>query len=112
VGGLPAHAAGSPRLKRMQRSRHGRVAESRYGGPGARTGRAKQRAFMIAALPEGDDLGELRELLRTAGAGVVGQAVQHRDDPHPNSYLGPGKLRRSRSWPSPPTRTSSRATTS
>ena len=47
---------------------------------------------MIAALPEGDDLSELRELLRTAGAGVVGQAVQHREDPHPNSYLGPGKL--------------------
>src|SRR5439155_5854434 len=76
----------------MQRSRHGRVTESRYGGSGPSTGRAKQRAFMIAALPEGDDLSELRELLRTAGAGVVGQAVQHREDPHPNSYLGPGKL--------------------
>ena len=39
----------------MQRSRHGRVTESRYGGSGPSTGRAKQRAFMIAALPEGDD---------------------------------------------------------
>ena len=29
--------------------------------------RARQRAFCIAALPEGDDLSELRELLRTAG---------------------------------------------
>jgi GTPase len=76
----------------MQRSRHGRLAESRYGDPGLRAGRAKQRAFMIAALPEGDDLSELQELLRTAGAGVVGHAVQHRDDPHPNTYLGPGKL--------------------
>ncbi|HEX4807012.1 MAG TPA: GTPase HflX, partial [Conexibacter sp.] len=41
---------------------------------------------------EGDDLSELRELLRTAGVAVVGQAVQHRDHPHPNTYLGPGKL--------------------
>ncbi|MCW3049690.1 MAG: hflX [Solirubrobacterales bacterium] len=47
---------------------------------------------MIAALPEGDDLGELSELLDTAGVGVVGQAVQHRELPHPNTYLGPGKL--------------------
>jgi GTP-binding protein HflX len=75
----------------MQRSRHGRTVESRA-GQAARPGRAKQRAFMIAALPEGDDLGELSELLDTAGVGVVGQAVQHRELPHPNTYLGPGKL--------------------
>lgn len=55
-------------------------------------GRAKQRAYLIAALQEGDDLSELRELLRTAGVAVVGQMVQHRDKPHPNTYLGPGKL--------------------
>jgi len=47
---------------------------------------------MIAALPEGDDLSELRELLRTAGVAVVGQEVQHRDTPHPNTYVGRGKL--------------------
>ena len=56
------------------------------------TGKAKQRAYLIAALETGDDLSELRELLRTAGVAVVGQAVQHRDKPHPNTYLGPGKL--------------------
>jgi GTP-binding protein HflX len=56
------------------------------------TARAKQRAYLIAALETGDDLSELRELLRTAGVAVVGQAVQHRDKPHPNTYLGPGKL--------------------
>ncbi len=43
-------------------------------------------------LEQGDDLAELRELLRTAGVAVVGQEVQHRDQPHPNTYLGPGKL--------------------
>ena len=47
---------------------------------------------MIAALESGDDLSELRELLRTAGVAVVGQSVQHRDRPHPNTYIGPGKL--------------------
>jgi GTPase len=49
---------------------------------------------MIAALPEGgvEQLGELRELLLTAGVATVGADVQHRDQPHPNTYLGPGKL--------------------
>ena len=55
-------------------------------------GRAKQRAYAIAALPEGDDLSELSELLRTAGVAVVGELVQHREQPHPNHYLGSGKL--------------------
>jgi GTPase len=57
-------------------------------------GRARQRAFLIAALPEGepDELVELSELLRTAGVAGVGKTVQHRDRPHPNTYLGSGKL--------------------
>ncbi|MGO9882069.1 MAG: GTPase HflX [Solirubrobacteraceae bacterium] len=57
-------------------------------------GRARQRAFMVAAVPAGDDehLAELDELLRTAGVASVGGLVQRRDRPHPNSYLGPGKL--------------------
>jgi GTP-binding protein HflX len=59
---------------------------------GAQAGRARQRALMIAALPDGDDLSELQELLRTAGVATVGQLVQHRERPHPNTYLGPGKL--------------------
>jgi len=56
------------------------------------TQRARQRAFCIAALPEGDDLAELGELLRTAGVAVVGEMVQRREQPHPNTYLGPGKV--------------------
>jgi GTPase len=76
----------------MQRGRHGRTEPTPPDTGVALEGRPKQRAFCIAALPEGDDLSELRELLRTAGVAVVGQAVQHRDLPHPNSYLGPGKL--------------------
>jgi GTP-binding protein HflX len=77
----------------MERSRNGRTTPTRNGAsPNGTTGRAKQRAYLIAALEAGDDLSELRELLRTAGVAVVGQAVQHRDKPHPNTYLGPGKL--------------------
>jgi GTPase len=75
----------------MDRSRHGRTAVTPSQEP-APQGRARQRAFCIAALPEGDDLAELRELLRTAGVAVVGEAVQHLDQPHPNTYLGPGKV--------------------
>ena len=75
----------------MQRTRNGRAGEHRAADV-ASSGRAKQRAFCIAALQDGDDLSELRELLRTTGVAVVGQMVQHRDKPHPNTYLGPGKL--------------------
>lgn len=42
--------------------------------------------------PEGDDLSELKELLRTARVAVVGESVQHREMPHPRTYLGSGKL--------------------
>jgi GTP-binding protein HflX len=75
----------------VQRSRNGRQAQTQ-GPNGSTPGRARQRALMIAALPEGDDLAELQELLRTAGVATVGQLVQHREHPHPNSYLGPGKI--------------------
>jgi GTP-binding protein HflX len=54
--------------------------------------RARQRALCVAALPGGDDLRELGELLRTSGVAVVGELVQHRESPHPNTYLGPGKV--------------------
>ncbi|HYM45502.1 MAG TPA: GTPase HflX [Solirubrobacteraceae bacterium] len=55
--------------------------------------RARQRALCIAASSEGGDLAELGELLRTAGVAVVGELVQRREAPHPNTYLGPGKVR-------------------
>ena len=75
----------------MQRSRQGRITPT-ITPNGQAEGRAKQRAFCVAVLEEGEDLSELHELLRTAGVAIVGNAVQHRDQPHPNSYLGPGKL--------------------
>src|SRR5207245_4577929 len=81
----------------MQRSRNGRSAPTgvgaRNGGHGLNDGqRARQRALCIAAAPDGDHLAELEELLRTAGVASVGELVQRRDQPHPNTYLGPGKV--------------------
>jgi GTPase len=81
----------------MQRSRNGRTAvtpsAAELAGDGTQQSqRARQRAFCIAALQDGDDLAELGELLRTAGVAVAGEMIQRREHPHPNTYLGPGKV--------------------
>jgi GTP-binding protein HflX len=81
----------------MDRSRNGRSAvtpkRAEWTANGSQPSqRAAQRAFCVAALPEGEDLAELGELLRTAGVAVVGEMVQRREQPHPNTYLGPGKV--------------------
>jgi len=77
----------------MQRGRHGRKRQSSLDGHHP-PGRARQRAYLVAASADGgdDQLAELRELLHTAGVADVGALVQRRDHPHPNSYLGPGKI--------------------
>ena len=77
----------------MERGRSGRNVPSGASRNGAEpTQRARQRAFCVGALAEGDDLQELGELLRTAGVAVVGEMLQRREQPHPNTYLGPGKV--------------------
>jgi GTPase len=79
----------------VQRTRQGRSDASQPAANGQRPqGRARQRAYLIAALPDdhGHELAELRELLRTAGVAGVGELVQRREHPHPNTYLGSGKL--------------------
>ncbi|MGA2926110.1 MAG: GTPase HflX [Solirubrobacteraceae bacterium] len=75
----------------MQPDRDGRL-QPAPATPGQR--RARERAYLIAALSDRDEpeLAELRELLRTAGVAGVGELVQRREQPHPNTYLGPGKL--------------------
>ena len=67
---------------------------SEAGDAGRQKGRARQRAYLIATSAESGqhDLLELSELLRTAGVAAVGEMVQHRQHPHPNTYLGSGKL--------------------
>ena len=75
----------------MQRDRHGRRSESRY-GEGIHNPRARQRALLVAVAPEEPSLGELRELLRTAGVAVAGELTQRRARPDPDRYVGKGKL--------------------
>ena len=59
-------------------------------------GAEPERGFVLAVLPQGVDaaqeLGELKELARTAGVELVGELVQHRSRPDPRSYVGKGKL--------------------
>src|SRR2546423_758854 len=80
----------------MERSRNGRRAATIRpigAGDGTAAGqRARQRALCVATMPDGEYLGELAELLRTAGVGVVGERIQRRERPHPDTYLGPGKV--------------------
>ncbi len=81
----------------MQRSRNGRRAQTRYGanGAGVSNPRARQRALAIGigdGRTQGDPLAELKELLRTAGVATAGEAVQQREAPDPDRYLGRGKL--------------------
>jgi GTPase len=75
----------------LERSRNGRTGQSHYSAP-PQVGRAKQRAYLIAAAPDTADLEELKELLRTAGVAVVGELTQKRDKPHPHTYMGAGKI--------------------
>ncbi len=79
----------------MQRDPHAsnQAASAALNGQRPR-GRARQRAYLIAVVPDGggEQLAELRELLRTAGVAGVGELIQRRDHPHPNTYLGLGKL--------------------
>ena len=79
----------------MQRSRHGRTRPSHHTADGRPQGRARQRAFLISAASDGfdDALSELRELLKTAGVATVGELVQRRERPHPDTYLGAGKVK-------------------
>jgi GTP-binding protein HflX len=59
-------------------------------------GSEPERGFVVAVLGQGvdpdDELGELRELARTAGVEPVAELVQHRAAPEPRTYIGKGKL--------------------
>ena len=81
----------------VQRTRHGRTAETRYGvgGAGVSNPRARQRAIAIGVMPapaDSDPLAEFKELLRTAGVATEGELIQRRAAPDPDRYLGRGKL--------------------
>ena len=75
----------------MERGRTGRNMQSEY-GEGVRNPRAVQRALCIAVTSDEPELAELRELLRTAGVATMGELVQRRQSPDPDTYFGKGKL--------------------
>src|SRR5262249_29575901 len=67
------------------------------------TAKREERAGVIASMAarpeeEQDRLTEMRELLRTAGAGVVWELVQHRAAPDPRTFLGKGRLEELVEW--------------
>jgi GTPase len=81
----------------VERSRNGRKLQTGKGvnGAGVSNPRARQRALAIgitSGKEEGDPLAELKELLRTAGVATAGEAVQQREKPDPDRYVGRGKL--------------------
>ncbi|HEY7949678.1 MAG TPA: GTPase HflX [Solirubrobacterales bacterium] len=81
----------------MQRSRNGRKTQTGQAanGAGVSNPRAKQRALAIGIAggrADTDPLAELKELLRTAGVATAGEAMQQRDAPDPDRYVGRGKL--------------------
>ena len=55
-----------------------------------------ERGLVLAVLPKSADaeqeLGELRELARTAGVEPIAEVVQQRANPDPRTYVGKGKL--------------------
>jgi GTPase len=55
-----------------------------------------ERGFVVAVLPQGadeeDELGEIKELARTALVEPVAELVQHRAQPDRRTYVGKGKL--------------------
>ncbi len=84
----------------MQRSRNGRITQTRNGagsvnGAGVSNPRARQRALAIGIVDgreQGEPLAELKELLRTAGVATAGVATQQRPQPDPDRYFGRGRL--------------------
>jgi GTPase len=99
IGAPPQERRRRPALQSnlVQRSRNGRRAETRYSanGAGVDNPRARQRALAIGITngrEDGDPLAELKELLRTAGVATAGEAVQQREAPDPDRYVGRGKL--------------------
>jgi GTPase len=64
--------------------------------PDPAPGAEPERGFLVAVLgprvDEDEELGEMRELMRTAGVEPVGELVQRRPAPDPRTFVGKGKL--------------------
>ena len=84
----------------MPRQRSYRETNGRHGNGLHSTAPVQERAFLVAVQQRGRhdglsadaSLDELSLLAHTAGAEVVGRAIQRLDSPHPALYIGKGKL--------------------
>jgi GTP-binding protein HflX len=84
----------------MPRQRSHRSHNGRQGNGLHSTAPVQERAFLVAVQRRGQhdglsadaSLDELALLAHTAGAEVVGRAVQRLESPHPALYIGKGKL--------------------
>ena len=61
------------------------------------TAERKERVILVAVAVESEEetaasLAELRDLAKTAGAYVVGTLIQNREQIHPGTYIGKGKI--------------------
>lgn len=66
------------------------------------TGQTEERVILVAvqagiSTDAEDSLDELEELARTAGAVTVGKIIQNREEVHPGTYIGKGKIEEVRS---------------
>ncbi|MBZ0189042.1 MAG: GTPase HflX [Candidatus Obscuribacterales bacterium] len=73
--------------------------EFRARAPGLPVAPGEERAVLVGLIGEGsdawqveDDLDELAQLARTAGATICGRITQARQKPHPRHFLGSGKV--------------------
>ena len=85
--------------KRTRNGRNGGADGARRNGRGHATAPVQERAFLVGLdyqrrplMPPRESLRELARLARTAGATVVGQALQRRARPDPATWIGAGKL--------------------
>ena len=85
--------------KRTRNGRNGGSDGARRNGRGHATAPVQERAFLVGLdyqrrplMPPRESLRELARLARTAGATVVGQALQRRARPDPATWIGAGKL--------------------
>src|SRR5439155_18658277 len=85
---------GESRLRFASKRRHNQSVTQHQPDPAP--GAEPERGLLVAVLAQGvnedEELGEMRELMRTAGVEPVGEVVQRRPAPDPRTYVGKGKL--------------------
>ena len=87
---------GQPLRQRLSRGERTGILSASPADPTPPAGLEPEKGLLLAVLPKGadaeDELGELRELTRTALVEPVEELVQQRDRPDQKTYVGKGKL--------------------